>query len=57
MKTNRGGKRPNSGRKKLTYTTKQMGVRVPADIFDLCVKFCKEKTKEFENNLKKLEIK
>jgi len=50
-KENRGGFRPNSGRKKLNYETKQMGVRVPVEIFKKCVEFCKKETKNFEKSL------
>lgn len=50
-KENRGGLRLNSGRKKLNYKTKQMGVRVPIEIFEKCVEFCKKETKNFEKSL------
>lgn len=51
MKTKTGGFREGSGRKPKKYEVKQMGIRVPSEIFDDCVNICKEMTKKFEKSL------
>lgn len=48
---NRGGKRENAGKKPRPYPVKQMGIRVPAEIFDKCVELCKKETEKFEKKL------
>ena len=51
-KIQRGGKREGAGRKAKEYPVKQMGCRVPAAIFDICVNFCVKETKKFEKSLR-----
>lgn len=50
---NRGGKREGSGRTPKPYKQKQMGMRVPEDIFKDCVNACSILTKKYEKNLEK----
>lgn len=52
-KENRGGKREGSGRPARNYPVKQMGIRVPEEVFDECVKACEKITKNFEKKLEK----
>ena len=49
----RGGKREGAGRKSRNYEVKQMGMRVPKDIFDDCVSACENLTKKYEKKLEK----
>ena len=51
-KSKQGGKREGAGRKAKEYPVKQMGCRVPAAIFDICVNFCVKETKKFEKSLR-----
>lgn len=50
---NRGGKREGSGRTPKPYKQKQMGIRVPEDIFQDCVNVCYNLTKKYEKKLEK----
>lgn len=51
-KAKQGGVREGSGRKPKPYKQKQMGIRVPAVIFERCVQFCKNETIIFEKSLR-----
>lgn len=53
MKDNRGGKREGAGRPSKPYEQKQMGMRVPKEVFDDCVIACEKITKNFEKKLEK----
>lgn len=50
---NRGGKREGAGRIAKPYKQKQMGMRVPEDIFQDCVNACYNLTKKYEKKLEK----
>lgn len=49
----RGGKREGSGRPARNYPVKQMGMRVPKEVFEECVTACENLTKEYEKKLDK----
>ena len=49
-KETRGGKRPNAGRKPITYKTKQLRMYVREELHDELMEFLKGKVKELEIN-------
>lgn len=53
LKKDHGGKREGAGRKTKPYKQKQMGIRVPDDIFQDCINACNILTKKYEKKLEK----
>jgi len=49
----RGGKRINSGKEPKKYPVKQMGMRVPLAVFELCNEACRKISKKYEINFEK----
>lgn len=52
VRIKQGGAREGAGRKSKPYKQKQMGIRVPAVIFDRCVQLCRNETIIFEKSLR-----
>jgi len=50
-KENRGGHRPNAGRKKKAYRTESVSFRVPAEIVPEVKKLVSERIAEYNKNL------
>lgn len=50
---NNGGKRINAGKTPKPYPVKQMGMRVPLEVFELCNEACRKISKKYEINFEK----